>query len=97
MQTVKRVEIITDSVKMREIRAILEENEVEGYTIIRNVIGKGGRGMQSGDELTGVFTNTYLLTTCAPEKIEELVGSIRPVLKQSGGICLVSDAQSVRH
>jgi hypothetical protein len=53
--------------------------------------------VQSGDELTGVVSNSLLLTTCAPERVAELVEVIRPALKRRGGICLVSDALWVRH
>lgn len=97
MKTVKRVEIITDALEMREVCRVLEESGVSGYTIIREVTGKGERGVQLGDELTDVFKNSYLLTACGPEQIEAIVEAIRPLLKKRGGVCLVSDAQWVRH
>lgn len=94
---VKRIEIITEAREMREVAAVLDALGVSGYTIIRDVEGKGGRGVQSGDELTDVFKNSYLLTTCAPERVEEVVEAIRPLLKRWGGVCLVSDARWVVH
>ncbi|MCX7938246.1 MAG: hypothetical protein N2545_02245 [Thermoflexales bacterium] len=68
-----------------------------GYTIIRDVIGKGERGIRRGDELSGVFKNSYLLTTCEPEQLPAIVEAVRPILKQRGGVCLVSDAMWVKH
>lgn len=97
MQAVKRIEIITDSLEMREVRTVLERLGVSGYTVIPDVIGKGERGLQSGDELTGVFKNSYMLTTCAPDQLDRLVAAIRPILKKRGGVCLISDAQWVMH
>lgn len=97
MQAVKRIEIITDSLEMKEVRAVLERLGVSGYTVIPDVIGKGERGLQSGDELTGVFKNSYMLTTCPPDQVERLVAAIRPILKKRGGVCLISDAQWVIH
>ena len=97
MQNVKRIEIITDAIDMREVSRLLEEIGVNGYTIIRDVVGKGERGSQTGDDLTDVFKNSYLLTTCAPEQVNTIVEILRPLLSQRGGICLVSDAQWVRH
>jgi nitrogen regulatory protein PII len=97
MESVKRIEIITDAHEMREICHLLEGLGITGYSVVREVTGRGDRGVQSGDELTGVFSNSLLLTTCAPERVAELVEVIRPALKRRGGICLVSDALWVRH
>lgn len=97
MEAIKRLEIITDAREMREVRVVLDRLGVAGYSVIREVTGCGERGEQSGDEISGVFTNSLLLTTCAPELLSALVEAIRPILRRSGGICLVSDALSVRH
>ena len=97
METTKRIEIITDAREMREVRAVLDALGVGGYSIIRDVIGRGERGEQSGDEVTGVFTNALLLTTCDAERLPQLVEAIRPILRRRGGVCLVTDALSVRH
>jgi nitrogen regulatory protein PII len=97
MQHIKRIEIITDSLQMPEVCVVLDKLGVSGYSVVRDVVGKGERGLQSGDELTGVFKNSYLLTTCEPERLGEIVEKIRPILKQRGGVCLVSDAQWVIH
>lgn len=97
MQHVKRLEIITEAREMREVTRVLAQQNVSGYTIVHDVTGRGERGEQFGDELTGVFSNSYLLTTCAPEQLDELVEAIRPLLKKRGGVCLVSDAQWLIH
>lgn len=97
MQNIKKVEIITDAREMDEVRTVLEELGVSGYTIVRDVIGQGHRGLQSSDDISGVFQNSYLLTTCEAEQVEVLAQAIRPLLKKRGGVCLVSDAQWLIH
>lgn len=97
MQNVKRVEIITDALEMREVIRVLDAQNVSGYTVIPNVVGKGERGAQSGDDLTDVFKNSLLITACEVERVESLVEAIRPILARRGGVCLVSDAQWVIH
>ncbi|HEX9998472.1 MAG TPA: hypothetical protein VGB45_15140 [Abditibacterium sp.] len=97
MQNVKRVEIITDALEMREVVRVLDEQGVSGYTMIQSVIGHGGRGSQSGDDLTDVFKNSLVITACPPERLEALVEAIRPILARRGGVCLVSDAMWVVH
>jgi len=97
MRPIKRVEIITDTVEMNAVVRVLERHGVSGYTIVGDVIGKGERGMRLGDELSGVFQNSYLLTACEPEQIDAVIEAIRPILQRRGGVCLVSDAWWVRH
>jgi len=97
MENVKRIEIITDALEMSNVCAKLDAVGVSGYSVIKDVVGKGDRGSQLGDELTDVFKNSYLLTTCDAAGLEALVKAIRPILKRHGGICLVSDAQWVEH
>ena len=97
MQAVKRIEIITDALEMRAVKRVLAAHGITAYTTIKDVTGQGERGEQFGDELTDVFKNNYLLTTCLPERVTEIVEAIRPLLKARGGVCLVSDAQWVIH
>nr|WP_275973938.1 transcriptional regulator [Argonema galeatum] len=70
---------------------------VSGYSVIRNVIGKGGRGMADDDIEMSVLSNVYVMTTCAEKEVHQLVEAIRPILKRFGGICLVSDAEWIIH
>ncbi|MCS7060243.1 MAG: transcriptional regulator [Anaerolineae bacterium] len=97
MRPIKRVEIITDSIEMTQVIRVLEQQGISGYTLIRDVIGRGERGMRLGDEPSGVFQNSYLLTTCDPEQVEALVAAVRPILQRRGGVCLVTDSWWVRH
>jgi len=97
MQAAKKVEIICDTVEVKNVVEILEGIGVTGYTIIRDVVGKGGRGMRRGDDLTDVFKNSMILTVCDDKQIPEVVEAIRPVLKKFGGICLISDTHFVIH
>ena len=97
MQGVKRIEIITDTLEMREVCRVLDRLAVSGYSVIRDVTGRGERGVQSGDDLTDVFKNSMVVLACPPERLSEIVEAIRPILKKRGGICLVSDAMWVVH
>lgn len=97
MESVKRIEIIIDTREMREVCRLLEALGVSGYSVIRDVTGRGDRGVQSGDELTDVLKNSLLLTAAPPALLAEIIAAIRPILKLRGGICLVSDAEWVIH
>lgn len=97
MEQVKRVEIIIDTPELPRLIEALEAEKVTGYTVIREVMGRGDRGLQQGDGLSGEFSNCYILIACKPELAARLIEVIRPILKRRGGVCLVSDAESVKH
>ena len=97
MEAIKRVEIVADSVELPELIRLVEEAGASGYTVIRDVLGKGERGLRANDTVTEVFKNIYLLVACPPDVASRIIERARPVLKQYGGICLVSDAQYILH
>lgn len=97
MKSVKRIEIVVEAHEMREVQSVLARHGVTSYSVIADVTGKGERGVQSNDDLSDIFRNSLLLTTCAPEKLDEIVAAIRPLLERRGGICLISDAQWIVH
>ncbi len=97
MQPIKRVEIIIDSVEIEKLKTLLDKKGVNGYTIIKNITGKGDRGVKSGDGLTDVFNNVYVLIACTDKEMDLFVDDLRKLLKKFGGICLVSDAIWIKH
>jgi nitrogen regulatory protein PII len=97
MLPMKRLEIILDAPEERPVTALLDRAGVSGYTIIRNVAGKGGRGIQRGDELTDVFSNVLIMTACTPEQADRAVELLRPLMTRVGGLVLVSDAHMLVH
>jgi nitrogen regulatory protein PII len=97
MEAAKKIEIICDSVEVNNVIEILEGVGITGYTIIRDVVGKGERGTRRGDDLSDVFKNSLIITVCKEPLIPKVVDAIRPVLKRFGGVCLVSDTNYVIH
>lgn len=97
MKNVKKLEIITSTDELPEIASILEELGLSAYSAIKDVAGKGDRGERGVDGLTEAFKNCYVMVACPPEKAGDVVDAVRPLLKKSGGICLVSDAHWMVH
>ncbi|MFN3598994.1 MAG: P-II family nitrogen regulator [Aquificaceae bacterium] len=93
----KKVEIVVDSVFLNRVLEILERTGVSGYTVIKDALGKGERGVMAGDELTDVFKNSYIFTICTEETVNKIVQELRPLLKKVGGVCLVSDVLWLIH
>lgn len=97
MEPMKKVEVVVDSVHLNKVLEILERQGVSGYTIIRDVLGKGERGIMAGDELTDVFKNSYIFTVCPEEVAKRIAENIKPILKKIGGVCIISDVFWVVH
>ena len=97
MKSVKRLEIITGPIEFRQIVTVMEATGMTGYAIIREVLGKGDKKVDSWDSLTSEVENLMIVTTIGEDRLQELVEAIRPILKRFGGSCLVSDAAWVIH
>lgn len=97
MQEVKKVEIIISTLELDEIIDILDTIRVSGYTIVKNVSGKGERGTSYND-LGREFSNSYIMTVCTNEKqLNNLVDELLPLLKKIGGVCLITESKWVNH
>ena len=97
MQAIKKVEIIIGYLESpRLLEQIKKEGIAVGYTVVKEVVGGGGRGDRTGDGLSGELTNSYILIACSEDEAQRIVEIVRPVLKRFGGVCLVSDAMWVQ-
>lgn len=97
MVPMKKLEVVIDSVFLNKALDILERSGVSGYTVIKDALGKGERGIMAGDELTDVFKNTYIFTVCPEDVAQKAAESLRPLLGKAGGICIISDVLWVTH
>ncbi len=97
MEQVKKVEIITNTLELERVLNILDKVSVSGYTIIKDVIGKGDRGRIINDLETQALTNGYVMAICTEDQEHKVVEAITPILKKYGGVCIVSDAKWIEH
>ncbi|MEZ0322974.1 MAG: transcriptional regulator [Hydrogenothermaceae bacterium] len=97
MEARKKIEVVIDSYHLGKVTEVFEKNGISGYTIIKDVIGKGERGLMSADELTDAFKNSYIFTVCNEEKALKILEQLRPILKKYGGVCLLSDVMWLIH
>ncbi|MBI5308797.1 MAG: transcriptional regulator [Planctomycetes bacterium] len=86
-----KVEIVTDAIKLDSIVKLLDEVGVSGYSIIKDVEGKGTRGARTGDGLTDLFKSDYIMVVCNEKEMNTIVEAVCPIIHKFGGICIVSD------
>ncbi len=97
MESIKRIEIITNYLELKPVIDILNQAGVSGYSVITNVTGSGDRGKVIDDLEIAALTNVYVLSICQQEKEEQVVAAITPLIKKFGGVCIVSDAKWIAH
>ena len=97
MKALKRVELVVGTLESSKVIKILDDNKIDGYTMIKNVLGRGDKGIKDGEGLHNAFQNTYIIVACSAEELESITEPLRTVLTKSGGVCLVSEAQWLVH
>ncbi|MBC7864074.1 MAG: transcriptional regulator [Bacteroidia bacterium] len=94
---IKKLEIITDYSYLRVLIKLFDDHNINGYTIIKDVMGKGTRGNKDGHGISGGFKNCYVMVCCDETEANRIADLIKPLLARSGGICIVTDAHWVIH
>lgn len=93
-----RIEIVIEEPIAPELVRLLKQHQVSGYTVIPRASGSGDRGIRRGDELAGDSSNCLFIIACEDtDLVERLTEAVKPLLSRSGGICLVSDCQQLKH
>lgn len=64
MESIKRIEIITNYLELKPVIDILNQAGVSGYSVITNVTGFGDRGKVIDDLEIPALTNVYVLSIC---------------------------------
>ena len=96
MKDVKRIELVVESGVAGRFLGALDSLGLTHRTVIPGIYGRGQHGERGGDPFS-TFDNTFVLVAVDPDRIDEVLRALRPLLKSVGGMCLVSDAQSVRY
>lgn len=97
MEAIKRIEIVIDAAHTPELIKAVKAAGATGYTLFRDVQGSGDRGDRLGDGLGNVYRNCYLLIAADESLVEPIVTAARPLMEKHGGMCLVSDANWLKH
>lgn len=87
----KKIEIIIESVHVRVVVACLQKLQVPGYSIIRDVVGRGAHGDHDGRELSDVAHNSYVVIVCDDQQAKAIGSAMAEKTRKYGGICLISE------
>ncbi len=95
MRPVSRIEIIADSVELKNIIKALEKEKVSSYTVIRNVVGRGVIGTVTGSFDVTSLENDYVIVFCTQDRLQAVIAAVQPILNKFGGSCYVSETMEV--
>ena len=97
LHALKKIEIIVKGKREGFVHELLEESGVSGYTIHRNVAGKGESGFHEGHLLFNDEASLVMFFAVSDEgKIQAIIDGLTPLLESSSGVMFVSDTQVVR-
>lgn len=97
MESRKRLEIIVTQPEARPVLKLLERHGILHYSLLKDVSGRGDRGVQDGRGLSETFINVMIISFITPEAFEAVKESLRTELSRYGGVAVVSDVQWLPH
>jgi nitrogen regulatory protein PII len=89
----KKLEIIIDYVILNKLLQKLDELKVEGYSVIKDVMGKGSQGNRDGHGLMAGFKNCYIMIIVKEHELEGIINGVNPLIKSFGGMCVVTNVE----
>jgi nitrogen regulatory protein PII len=97
LHPLKKIEIIVRGEKEDFVRDLLDEANVSGYTIHRDVAGRGEHGFHEGRLLFNDRAGLVMFFAVAQEEvIQSIVDGLTPIFERSSGVMFVSDTNVVR-
>ncbi|MBS0300197.1 MAG: transcriptional regulator [Proteobacteria bacterium] len=89
----KRIEIVINEECLEELRKLLEEAGVRGFTVIKKAGGLGSTGERNPEDYALAENNAVIVLACEEKQAEKVITILHPRLKEFGGMCLISDCQ----
>jgi nitrogen regulatory protein PII len=97
LHPLKKIEIIVPSEKETFVQELLDDSGVSGYTIHRDVAGRGSHGFHEGRLLFNDRAGLVMFFAVSSEDtIQAIVDGLTPLFEKSSGVMFVSDTRVVR-
>jgi nitrogen regulatory protein PII len=97
LHSLKKIEIIVRGEKEKFVQDLLEECGATGYTIHRDIAGRGSHGFHEGRLLFNDRAGLVMFFTVGDEEmIDCVMDGLTPLFEKSSGVMFVSDTQVVR-
>jgi nitrogen regulatory protein PII len=93
----KKIEIIVKGEKKAFVSDLLDRSGATGYTLIKDISGKGEHGFHEGRLLFNDTESLVMFVAVASdETIRSVASGLKPLFEKNSGVMFISDAQVVR-
>lgn len=97
LKAVKKLEIIIAGEHQEFVTDLLERAGVTGFTIVRNLSGKGSHGFHEGHLMFNEDEVLIMIIAAMPEEmVAPILEGITPFINKHSGVVFVSDIQVSR-
>ncbi|VEG92481.1 P-II family nitrogen regulator [Legionella spiritensis] len=97
LHPMKKIEIIVSGEHEHLITSMMEEAKITGFTLLRNISGKGHNGFHEGKTLFNDRASLIMFLAVAPEEvIATLALGMKSLFQQNSGVMFVSDVDVAR-
>lgn len=97
LHPMKKIEIIVSGEHEQLISSMMEEAKVTGFTLFRNISGKGHNGFHEGKILFNDRASLIMFLAVAPEEVIATIAlGMKPLFQQNAGVLFISDVDVAR-
>ena len=95
MTRMRRIEVLADEPLIPALERLAAAAGIHNYTLLPTVGGMGQHGRWRDDQVSGATAKIMLLAITTPEKAEQLVDLMSPLLGPHRMLLLLSDVDVV--
>ena len=93
----KKIEIIIRGESLRYLEEEIAQADIAGYTIIRDISGKGHHGFHGGRLVFNEKDSYVMIVAVASwDKVQKMIQSMKPLLEEESGVVFISDTTVLR-
>ncbi len=92
----KKLDIIVEAPLERRVVALLEEQEVRGYTIMPCLAGKGADGAWQQGEISEALSMRLIVVIAREEAAHRIMAAAHELLRDYSAIITLSDVEVIR-
>lgn len=97
LHPMKEIKIIIEGEHVHFVADVLDRIKASGYTIFKNLSGKGHSGFHEGHMMFNDTSSLVMILTVVPEeKLDPILSGIKPFLERHSGSLFVLDASVLR-
>jgi nitrogen regulatory protein PII len=93
----KKIEIIVKGDKQQFVSDLLENSGATGFTLIKDISGKGHHGFHEGRLLYNDTASLVMfMAVASDDTIRKVASGLKPLFEKASGVMFVSEAHVVR-